>query len=656
MTLTHILTPLTIGGVTLKNRVVRSAHGTNMGRGRMNDDLIAYHEARAKGGVGLTIIEILSVHPTTPGTLNIFQSGNAEGYARLVDACRPHGMKLFQQLWHGGAHAMPLDGTPPWAPSDIPSPLNGAVPRVMTKAMIDEIVESFAKTARACADWGLEGAEVHAGHGFLPQQFLSAHANRRDDAYGGPLENRMRFLEEILRAIRAETPQGFALGVRLSVEGIGGGLTVEENSAIAAHLEREGLIDYLNLSLGSMHNQQKLIGGMHEPMGYELPTSVPIARAVRVPRMVIGRFRTLEEADAVIRAGDADLIGMTRAHIADPDLVAKTVAGYPERVRPCIACNQGCVGNLEGPAMRMACVVNPGTGAELSLGDQRLSPVETPRTILVIGGGPSGMEAARTAATRGHKVILAEAGPRLGGTLALAASAPTRYGLGDITTWLEQEVYRLGVDVRLSTYLDADDVRMLAPDHVILATGASPRMDGIQVSNPGEPIAGFDQPHVLSSHDLFSQPQRDPGRHAVVIDDLGHYEAIAAAEQLIQRGCAVTYVSRHISFAPLMESTYLNAPALARLQRGAFSLHLRSRALRIDKDSVTIAPTFASCDNAVLTVRADSVVFVSANRPNRDLADALDASGLPVTLVGDAAAPGFLQAAIRSGHMAGAAA
>lgn len=654
MPLTHVHTPINLGPIALKNRVVRTAHATNLGAGTMNDALIGYHLARAEGGVGLSIIEILSVHPSTPATLNVFIPDIGDAYRKLVAAVRPHGMKLFQQLWHGGHNALPLDGSPPWSASDVPSPTIGVTPVPMTQAMIDEIVAAYADTARKCEEWGLDGVEIHCAHGYLPAQFLSPNANRRSDGYGGSFENRLRFLREVVAAVRQAVSVNFAVGVRVAPDQSAGGIGVEDVQRAVQALENEHLIDFVDVSLGDYHAFPKLIGGMHEPMGYEIPTSAPIARAARTPAIVTGRFRTLEEADQIIRLGDADLVALTRAHIADPQVVNKTLAGHPEQVRPCIACNQGCVGGLLGPAARMGCTVNPAIGAEDSLDDTRLTPVATPRRVLVVGGGPAGMEAARVAALRGHTVTLAEAADDLGGTLRIAARAPQRHGIADIAVWLEQEVYRLGVDVRLSTYLSADDIRSLAPDAVILATGSLPRMDGIQLSHPGEPIAGIARPHVLSSWDLLLERPPRPVKSAVVIDDVGHYEGIAAAEHLLAQGAEVHFVTRHAAFAHQMEAALSAEPALQRFARGRFTLHLRTRALAIGQNDVELLPAYLPAGGpGAFRVPAERVVFISHNAPNRELASELATSGIPLQIIGDANAPRFLPVAIREGRLAG---
>lgn len=655
MSLTHVHTPIRIGAVEVKNRVVRTAHSTAIGGGVLSDDLIAYHEARARGGVGLTVVEAMSVHPSSISTLNIIDPSLAERYPMMMDRLRPHGMRVFQQLFHAGHHGRQLDGSPPWGASDIPGSETGVPPVPMTKTMIDAVIEGYAKTAAAVESWGGEGAELHAGHGFLPQQFLSTYANAREDEYGGSLENRARFILEALAAIRASVGAAFVVGLRLSPDLLEGGVGVEDNLTVARMAQAAGLVDYVSVSSGTFQTMHKMIGGMHEPAGFELATSAPITRLLDVPTMAIGRFRTLEEADQAIRAGEADMIGMVRATIADPDLVRKSLEGHPERVRPCIGCNQGCIGQLLGPPHRMGCAVNPAVGHELRLGDDRLQPVEVPLKVLVVGGGPAGMEAARVAALRGHKVVLAEAEPDLGGTVKLAGAAPNRAGIRDIIFWMQEEIFRLGVEVRTGAYMELDDILAEAPDRVIVASGSTPRLDGIQASNPGEPILGVERAHVLSSNDLFLAGHRDLGRTAVVIDDLGHYEAIAAAEHLLAKGLEVAFVTRHIAFAPLVESALMTLPALQRMSGDRFSVHTRTRAISVEPDGVVVGPTYLPAgSNQTRTLPADTVVLVTANRPNRSLFDELTAHGVHVRVAGDANAPRFIPTAIREGHVAGA--
>jgi pyruvate/2-oxoglutarate dehydrogenase complex dihydrolipoamide dehydrogenase (E3) component len=385
-----------------------------------------------------------------------------------------------------------------------------------------------------------------------------------------------------------------------------------------------------------------------------LPSSGPIAKSASVPTMVCGRFQTLDDADQAIREGVADMVGLIRPMIADENLVVKTLSGRAEEVRPCISCNQGCVAGILSPARRMLCTVNPAVGQESTLSESLIRRTDKPKKILIVGGGPAGMEAARIAALAGHRVVLAEALPNLGGSVALAAQAPNARQIGDITQWMEREIYRLGVDVRTSTYVEVAEVLAESPHIVILATGSRPRMDGAQVCAPGTPATGVEAPHVRSSHELFGLGRDALGSTALVLDDLGHYEAIGAAEYLINLGMAVTYVTPLNSFAPQMEFPQRSGAALARLRRGAFSLYTRARLTRVAREFCEIAYLDGG---ATSSIPADTVVLVSANQSNTELHS--DLLALPpeqqvpkIQVVGDALAPRDLLVAIREGHMA----
>lgn len=656
MTFTHVLRPIRIGDVEVRNRVVRTAHGTRLAAHSF-EDFYEYHAARARGGVGLSIFEIMSVHPSSPGSLKAWDAGRSDGYRHMVDRLLPLGMTLFQQLWHGGHHASPSGGLPPWSASDIASPFSNVVPVAMTKAMIDEIVASFASSAQKCLQWGMQGIEIHGCHGYLVQQFLSPNTNRRQDDYGGSLENRARFLVEILKAVRSEMPKGFPVGVRLGPDEAAGGVDVGESRALVAMLEAQGLVDFVDVSIGSYQKFDEVLAGMHRPSGYELASAAPVSRAASVPTIVTGRIRTLEEADQIIRQGDADMVGMTRAHIADPNIVRKTMEGHGDRVRPCIGCNQGCLAGLFSPENRIGCTVNPTAGRESSIPEDNIAAADKPKRILVIGGGPAGMEAARMAALRGHAVTLVEARPMLGGSVNLAAASPSRSGIRDITDWQERELYRLGVDIRLSSYMETDEALAEQADTIVVATGSTPRMDGVQAMNPGEPIRGVEQENVLSSMVLIEEiGDRIDGSRVLVSDDTGHYEGIAVCDYLLARGCTVHFVSRHISFAPLVETTAVNEPLLRKLSASGMAVHLRSRVISIGRGSVEVGPTYLPTDsNQVRQVDADHVVLISPNRGNSDIYHELSRRHGDVRIVGDALAPRFLPTAMREGWLAGVA-
>ncbi len=650
MALSHILKEGHIGPVSTPNRVVRTGHGTGLGGGTMNDTLIDYHLARAKGGVGLTILELISVYNAAYPLLYAGAPGLVDGYKKLMAAVKPHGMRVFQQIGHLGNEVPQGDGGPPLSSSNSVGALVGMPAEPMTHRQIGELIDSYVAAVKDCIEGGLDGIELHMAHGYLVQQFLSPLYNRREDEYGGSFENRTRLAVEIATAVREALPPSMALGVRLSSEALEGGMGPEDVIRVANLLRDKGLIDYVNLTIGTDYNPHKIIGAMHEPAGYELPWDDPVRAAVDLPVIVTGRFRTLEEANQVIGGGQGDFVALTRAHIADPDIVRKTMAGREDEVRPCIGCNHGCIGGLLSVG-RMGCTVNVAVGTEATLAEDLIAKAPAPKTVWVVGGGPAGLEAARVAALKGHRVILAEAGSDLGGAVRIAARAPRRIGIADIVDWLEREVYRLGVEVRLNTLLDEDDIMAAAPDAVIVATGSLPPMDGRQMHVPGHKVQGMARNHVVSSHDLLlAGSSRNWGQSALVFDDTGHYEAVAAAEFLVERGLAVTFATGHSSFAPGLEASLSAMPALERLAKGDFRLLTYMRLDTIGSDTAVLSPRFGG---ESVTVPADTLVFVSHNASNRELTTGLETYEGQVISVGDARSPRYLQTAIREGHLAG---
>ncbi|WP_373092414.1 FAD-dependent oxidoreductase [Zhongshania sp.] len=654
MKYTHVNTPLKIGPVEIKNRIVRPAHGTLIGQGSVNDNLIGYHEERAKGGVALSIIEIMGVHPSSLGALNSFDPSLEESYPKLVDACHKHGMKVFQQLWHGGHNiAMPsMDGSPPWSASAVRGLHSAQTPTPMTIPMIKEIIASFEAGAKKCEEWGVDGVEIHCAHGYLPAQFLSPAINQRDDEYGGSLENRARFIIELVAAVRAAVSPNIAVGVRVAPDALEGGAGLEDYQYIVKTLEEKKLIDYVNISLGNYQTFPKMIGGMHEPAGYEMDTSAVIAASTDLPTIVVGRFRTLEEADQLIRAGEADMVGMVRALIADPDLVAKSLDDRADDVRPCIGCNQGCVAGIYKPIMPvMGCTVNPAVGLENFLSENLVQAAEQAKKVVVIGGGPAGMEAARVAALRGHTVSLYEANKELGGRLRYAALAPTRAGIRDIAVWQEEQLYKHGVDVHLNSFVEMADITALKPDMVVVAVGATPRCDGKQISNPGEEFTLTNNAQLKTSVELFEEGNDYSGKNVTVIDDLGEYEAIACAEYLLSMGANVNYVTRHASFAPHAEYSLMAEPALKRLYGDRFNLHLRSRVTGFDGQNVTVLPTYIDRAEGGATVAAAEVFYISSGTSNGEYLNISEDHGdIDIKYIGDAKSSRSLVEALADGY------
>jgi 2,4-dienoyl-CoA reductase-like NADH-dependent reductase (Old Yellow Enzyme family) len=601
MSYEHVLKPIEINRVAIKNRVVRTAHGTNIGQGRITDELIAYHEARAAGGCGLTILEAASVHPTDMGTLWLHDASVVDDYCRLMDRLAPYGMAVFQQIGHLGYEGVTADGGPPWSASELAGPSIRRLAKAMTADDIVELTDAFAQAARWSVEGGVHGVEVHIAHGYLLQQFMSPATNQRTDLYGGSWDNRIRLAREVVAAVREAVGPRMPLGVRIGSEAVGdGGVTEHDCAELVKVLADDGLIDYVNLTYGSCLRPHKIMGGMHEPPGYELAAAAPVVAAVDLPAIVTGRFRTLAEADELIAEEVADLVGLTRAHIADPELVAKSIDGRETEVRPCIAGNDGCVGGLNRG--RLSCAVNPAVGSEFSHPPH--VPSAQSRQVVVVGGGPGGMEAARLSALQGHSVVLFEARDRLGGAVRQAQLLPTRALLGDICDWQERELDRLGVDVRLNQAADVETVTAESPDLVVVATGAK----------------GAELP------DISTVPK---DATAVVDDRFGGYEALGLAEWLATQGLAVTLTTpgRRVAANALLDLVV--QPALERLQ-----------ALNVNIQTEVNTPPEA---DLTLTVTKHPHDPLSA-----DLADA----GLNVQVIGDAQTPGTILTAIAQAHEA----
>lgn len=535
----QVFRPLQIGDCTVPNRIVRTAHST----GAAGDELIAYHEARARGGVGLAIIEIAGVTVDSPTVIPVYSDEVVRWYEELSTRMHVHGTQVFQQLWHGGTASQRGPGRP-IGPSPIPNAMVGITPRRMSTGEIADMIAAFAAAAKRVEAGGLDGIELHAAHGYLLGSFLSPATNQRDDAYGGSLRNRVRFVREVLHAIRAEVRPGFPVGIRISGdEFIEGGIDHVEAEAIARELESE--LDFLDVSMGSYWRFHKFLSTLDDPLGYEVDNNEKVTRMVGVPTIVTGRIMTLDHADHILGSGIADMVSIVRAMIADPELVVKARQGREDEIRPCIGTSMGCVAQLM-TAGRIQCVVNVAAGRETVVPFETPGPAEVAKRVLVVGGGPAGMEAARTAALRGHEVDLFEMTGALGGQVRMAASVPPRSDLEAITRWQAGELDRLGVRVHLRTPVDPDLIVEAAPDEVIVATGSTPKPVGFQLSAPSRPVPGADLPHVATSWEVlgFGGRARVAGR-AVVYDDTGTFEAISVTDKLLAAGVEVTIISRH---------------------------------------------------------------------------------------------------------------
>lgn len=530
--------PFEIRGCRIKNRIFSTGHDTTMPTdGTPNKRLAAYHEARAAGGAGLLVMQVAGVHETARYTSHLIMATTDDcipGYRDIVAACKPHGTKLFGQLFHPGREIMESqDGTAPvaYAPSAVPNERFHVMPRPMSKAMIAEIIDGYAAAAERLKRGGLDGVEIVASHGYLPAQFLNERVNRREDEYGGSFENRLRFIREVAQAIRARVGDEMVIGLRISgdekdQEGL------QESETLAAMVALDGEMDFFNVIAGS---SASLSGSVHivPPMAianaYLAPFAAAVKARVKAAVLVAGRINQPQDAEKILSSGAADLVGMTRALICDPEMPNKTATGKLDDIRACIGCNQACIGHFH-LGYPISCIQHPETGRELVYGSRK--PIQRRKKILVAGGGPAGMKAAAVASERGHEVILCEAGDRLGGQALLAQLLPGRAEFGGIVTNLAREVELGGAHLRIRTPVTRALVEAERPDAVIIATGAQPRT----ALDAG--IEGMDGGHVVSAWAAI-RDEANIGRSVVIADWRCDWIGLGLAEKLARNGCHV---------------------------------------------------------------------------------------------------------------------
>ena len=540
-----LFTPVDLGPVRLRNRVVSTSHQTGLVREHLpTADLVAYHEARARGGVGAIFLEATAVDPSgllTSHTLGGFLPGIVAGYRRLAGAAHAHGSRLFVQLFHGGREQISAaPRAPAVAPSAVPSPRFASEPRALTAAELRVLVDGYATAARHCREGGIDGVEVSMSHGYLVAQFFSPRSNRRTDEYGVAAGGRLRFAEEVLAAVRAAAGPELAVGVRLAADELAPeGLDAAACAELAAELCATGLADFASFVLG--HSAYVAASSWIAP-----PPPVPesaiagslaaVRAAIDVPLIATTRIVDVAAGERLVESGVADAVGMTRALIADPDVVEKAGRGEPPLA--CIGCNQACIGHYHA-GVPIGCLVNPRTGRERTL--PRRAGGEHALRVLVVGAGPTGVSAAAEAAAHGDSVTLVEREGDVGGQLRLAGRAPAHHELW--RRWRANAARQLAharIVVRLGDEPDADE--LAGADVVVLATGARPfAPDWAGAAREREPfvreIAGGRA--TLDAWAAIANPAAVAGP-VLVADWGGGWDGLDAAEVLAQHGLEVT--------------------------------------------------------------------------------------------------------------------
>ena len=640
---THLFQPLRIRGCTLKNRIMSSGHDTTLPvDGTVNAALVAYQEARARGGVGLIVLQVSGVHETARYTNHVLMAtddSSIAGYRRVAEAVHRFGTVLFGQLFHPGREIAEADGgllCVAYAPSSVPNERFRVMPRPLKKAMIDAIVHGYGDAARRMQSAGLDGVEIVASHGYLPSQFLNPRVNLRDDAYGGDLDGRLRFLREVIFDIRAKVTEDFVVGLRISgSEADEQGLTEDETLAAVSRLDDS--IDYVHITVGT---SASLGGAIHivPPMtlktAYVVPYAARIKRQARIPIFVTGRINQPQDAEAVIAGNHADVCGMTRALICDPEMPNKAARGAPEDIRACIACNQACIGHFH-KGFPISCIQNPVSGRELRFGS--LSPAARRKKVMVIGGGPAGMKAAAIAAERGHHTTLFEMERRLGGQALLAQMLPGRAEFGGLITNLQRELELAGVQIHRGARVDAARIVAEAPDVVLIATGAKPYRP--EFSHEGAL-------QILDAWQVLRGEGTAIGQSVLIIDWRSDWIGIGIAEHLAQQGRSVRLA---VSGPAAGESLplYVRDHSAAGLHKLGVKVLTYMRLYGSDSDSVYLQ--HVASGEAVVIDKVDTLVLCTGHTPVDELSDALETLNVEVRVIGDAASPRTAEEAIYEG-------
>ena len=640
--LEHLFSPIKIRNLTVKNRILSTGHDTTMPtEGIINERLLAYQRARAEGGAGLIVLQVSGVHESARYTTHLLMATEpncVDGYRKMADMCHAHGTKVFAQIFHPGREIMEAgEGllAVAYSASAVPNERFHVMPKPLNQRMIDEISAGYVQAARYMHEAGIDGVEFVASHGYLPAQFMSTQVNLREDQYGGSLENRLRFSVDILKAIRAATSDDFVIGMRISADELdGGGLDADEVLAICQALEPH--LDYVNLTLGT---SASLGGAVHiaPPMafkaGYIAEQTKVFKDTLNIPVLIAGRINQPQDADLIIKNGQADMCGMTRALICDPKMPNKAQNNQLDDIRACIACNQACIGHFH-KGQPISCIQHPQTGREQQYGD--LQAAAAPKKVMVIGGGPAGMNAALIAAQRGHRVSLYESGKQLGGQALLAQNLSRRAEFGGLITNLLQAMSKQDINIHLNTRVDMAKVQAEAADVVVLATGATPY---------AQPIEADDSILKLNAWQ-YLQGTAPQGKSVLLTDWRCDWVAPGIAELLVKQGFDVSIAINGLCLGETLP-LYVRDELTATAQRLGIKLLPNARLYGYDNGTVYLQHNTSA--EAVELEGINTIIACDGQMALDELGDAIEDLGMVLHRIGDCNTPRTAEEAMYEG-------